>query len=109
MHTQTIDPYLYSRSIRGVPSAGNRVPRANASGNGWDRGLRGRTIGIAPGTEATSDGTATVKVTYADGTSIIRSANSFREKKMATKVRQHNESRRSIAECARLAPIGNVE
>lgn len=105
-----IDPYLYSRSIRGVPSPNNRVPRGNASDNGWKRGMAGRTVGIAPGTESTSDGTATVRVIYADGRSEIRSANSFRKENIHRKNRQHVQAtahHRIMA--GDLAPIGNVE
>lgn len=40
-----VDPYLFDRGITGVPSAGNRDYKA--SRNCWDRGMRGRTFGIA--------------------------------------------------------------
>lgn len=43
-----IDPYLWDRSITGVPSAGNRNPKA--SRNSW---LQGRVVGVATGTENT--------------------------------------------------------
>lgn len=101
------DNYHVSRGITGEPSEKNRTYRATETC--WKRGMTGRTVGIAPGTEHESDGTATVAITYADGTHTIRSAASFNKKKIATKVREHKESQRKIAECARLAPIGNVE
>lgn len=42
--------------------------------------LRGRVVGIAPGTEDTSDGTPTVLVTHADGRSEVLPANGFGRK-----------------------------
>jgi hypothetical protein len=101
------DPYHVSRSITGEPSEKNRVHRA--TDNCWNRGMRGRTVGIAPGTEDSSDGTATVRVIHANGNTEIRSARSFRPERIAKRQARHIESRRTIAECARLDPIGNVE
>lgn len=100
------DQYHVSRGITGEPSEKNRTYRATETC--WARGMKGKTVGIAPGTETISDGTATVAVTM-NGVTTIRSAHSFREQKIATRQRRHNESRRVEAECARLAPIGNVE
>lgn len=100
------DPYHVSRGITGEPIEKNRVHRG--SDNCWNRGMRGRTVGIAPGTEATSDGTATVRVIHADGKTEIRSARSFREASKATKVRNHNQSRRVISESERMAAAGTI-
>lgn len=102
----TPDNYHLSRGITGEPSEHNRTYRA--SDNCWKRGMLGRTIGIAPGTESTSNGTATVLV-IKDGVTTVVTANSFRQRHIATRQRKHVESRRIVAECARLAPIGNVE
>jgi len=57
----------------------------------WDRMLNHRPVGIAPGTEATSDGTPTVLCHYADGTSEVRTVSSFRtnkERQQRSKVQQ---------------------
>lgn len=39
------DPYLWDRGITGVPSHGNRDYKAST--NCWDRGLKGKTFGVA--------------------------------------------------------------
>lgn len=100
--------YVQSRNITGEPTDKHRVHRA--SDDCWKRGLRGRTVGIAPDTEVT--GIATVRVIHADGTTEIRTANSFRTKNIATKQRQHT-SNRKVSEIERMAStigyIGNVE
>lgn len=72
-----VDPYHYDRSITGVPTQGNR--NFAASRSSWERGLRGRTVGIAPGTEDDSDGTPTVAVII-DGVTEIRPVSSFRDR-----------------------------
>jgi hypothetical protein len=54
---------------------------SRAGGNSWTRLERHTPRGIAPGTENESDGTPTVKVTYADGTTEVRTVSSFRNKK----------------------------
>jgi hypothetical protein len=56
----------------------NRHRTTRASRSTWDRPMYVR--GIAPGTEATSDGTPTVLCTYADGTSEVRTVASFRKR-----------------------------
>lgn len=108
--TQVVDPYHRDREITGEPSDKNRTHRA--SDDCWKRGLRTRTVGIAPGTEHTSDGTATVAV-IVNGTTTIRSAHSFTKAHIATKQRQHVESKRKASELERLqnivGHIGNVE
>lgn len=54
----------------------------------WERMLRHHCVGIAPGTEDTSDGTPTVLCTYADGTSEIRTVASF------SRVREARQAKR---------------
>lgn len=62
-------------SETGVPNNHMRNPKASA--DCWSRGLKGRTVGVAPGTEAESDGTPTVRVIYANGESHIEPARGF--------------------------------
>jgi hypothetical protein len=93
--------YHLSRGITGEPSEHNRTYRA--SDNCWNRGMKGTTVGTV-----TTDGIATVRV-IKNGAEAVVPASSFRKQHIATKQRKHNESRRVVAECARLAPIGNVE
>lgn len=95
-----VDPYLWDRHITGVPSAGNRDYKA--SDNCWNRGMRGRTVGIAPGTEDTNDGTATVAVTF-NGVTSIRPVSDFRperSKHIGVRVKRDN-----TPESARLPAI----
>lgn len=104
------DNYHLSRNITGEPSDKNRTHRA--SDDCWGRGLKGRTIGIAPGHVTPF---ASVLVTK-DGVTTVVSANSFRKPHIATKQKKHNDERidrenkaRHITTAADLAPIGNVE
>lgn len=104
------DDYHVSRGITGEPSEKNRTYRATE--DCWTKGMKGRTVGIAPGTAATFASVAVTK----DGETTIVSANSFRKKNIATKSRKHNEAEvdrqnkeRHITTSADLAPIGNVE
>lgn len=60
----------------GVPNNHNRVVRVSESS--WNRGLRGKVVGVAPGTESESDGTPTVLCKYADGSQEVRTVSSFR-------------------------------
>lgn len=53
----------------------HRDVRVSPRYKGWPT----RVVGIAPGTESTSDGTPTVLCRYADGTSEIRTVASFRK------------------------------
>jgi hypothetical protein len=87
-----VDPYHVTRSITGEPSDRNRKHRP--SGDYWTRGTfeRGRIVGIAPGTEDTSDGTPTVRVTRADGTSEVRTVASFRQPREARQSRQASQA-----------------
>lgn len=69
-----IDPYLWDRSITGVPSAGNRQPKA--SPNSWVVGLHHKCVGVATGTETTHKGAPTVRVITAD-TNTVRPVSDF--------------------------------
>lgn len=73
-----IDPYLWDRSITGVPSAGNRQPKA--SPNSWTVGLHHKCKGVATGTETTHKGEPTVRVITAD-TNTIRPVSDFSKKR----------------------------
>lgn len=81
-----------------------------ASQSSWldSRGyLRGRVVGVAPGTEDTSDGTPTVRVIHADGTSEVRTVASFRAPREATTVREARPRREaSVPEMANAAKYG---
>lgn len=61
-------------------------PKTSASRNCWDRGMKGTTRGVAPGS---TDPTPSMRVTYADGSSVVvpvtHSRNgAARQKKTAT-------------------------
>lgn len=73
-----IDPYLWDRSITGVPSAGNRNPKA--SPNSWLIGLSHRCVGVATGTETTHKGAPTVRVITADSNT-VRPVSDFAKKR----------------------------
>lgn len=75
--------YCHSRNITGVPSEKNRTYRA--SDDCWKRGLRGRTVGVAPNTTATEP---TVAITR-DGRTTIVPANGFGRKSIHKKQREH--------------------
>jgi hypothetical protein len=104
-----IDPYLFSRSIRGVPSPNNRNHKA--SQDSWKRGLRDTTVGVASPT----DTIPTVRVTkmYDSGemrTTVVP-ASSFRKPRNVTKIRTVTVQAQN--DCQRMADtigyIGNVE
>lgn len=61
--------------VRGIGTV-NPPPNTSASDNCWNRGMRGKTVGIAPGTEDSSDGTPTVRV-IRNGQEEIVPANRF--------------------------------
>jgi hypothetical protein len=63
--------------------------RVRVSEDSWTRGMRGRTVGVAPGTEDSAT-EATVRVIHADGSSEIRTASSFRAVR-ETQRRRHAE------------------
>src|SRR5665213_3458566 len=78
----SVDPYLWSRGITGVPSAANRT--FSASPSCWNTSVMidalervritaksKRCIGIAPGTELLSDGTPTVRVIRGDVSRVV--------------------------------------
>lgn len=73
-----IDPYHWDRSITGVPSEGNRNPKA--SPNSWLVGLSHRCVGVATGTETTHKGPPTVRVITADS-NMIRPVSDFSKKR----------------------------
>jgi hypothetical protein len=54
-------------------------PKTSASQNSWNRGMRGTMHGIAPGTEATNNGIATVAITK-DGITTVQTVHSVRTK-----------------------------
>ena len=72
----------------------------------WERMLNHSPVGIAPGTEATSDGTPTVLCTYADGTSEVRTVSSFR----TNKERQHHRPNRMrvVTEVEKFGLVNNI-
>jgi hypothetical protein len=76
------DSYHVSRGITGEPSEANRQHRA--SDDCWNRGMRGKTFGVAHKGAAAH----TVKVTR-DGVTTIKDARSYREVAIATKQRKH--------------------
>jgi hypothetical protein len=91
-----VDPYHYSRSIRGVPLSMTRKRQGRvikASPSSWNRGMRYRTVGFAPGTDPQEG--QTVAVTYSDGTTEIKSASSFRRQNIATRNTTHKRRRAS--------------
>lgn len=98
-----VDPYHASRGITGVPSAGNR--NYSASDNCWNRGMRGRTIGVANGQPwDTPDAEPTVRIIHADGTEkVIPVPKKSRESRAATRVVRETH----VPESARLAPIAD--
>jgi hypothetical protein len=63
--------------VRGIGTVNPPLP-TSASRNSWDRGMTGRVVGIAPGTEETAK-ESTVRVIHADGTDEIRTVSSFRK------------------------------
>lgn len=100
------DDYHVSRGITGEPSEKNRTHRA--SDNCWNRGLRGRTVGIAPGTTTPFASVAVTK----DGQTTIVSASSFRKANIATKSRKHKQAQidnRPEVLRYNVGNIGNVE
>jgi hypothetical protein len=81
----------------------NRHRTVRASQSSW---LQSRVVGIAPGTEATSDGTPTVKCTYADGTSEVRTVSSFRKSApRAAKIRSNKGSQLQNSDLHNMADI----
>lgn len=107
-----VDPYLFSRSIRGVPSEGNRTHRA--SENCWTRGMMmSRTVGVAPGTKVDTFTVPTVAVTI-NGETTVRNVSEYRRaRNVKTRVQNVDIQNRVDAQhhvtAADLAPIGNVE
>jgi len=101
-----VDPYHYSRAIKGVPANQHRIVRA--SDNCWKRGMRGRTVGVANPT----DTIPTVRVIHADGTTAIVPASNF-HKSRTTRNRQRTVQQNTQPEVLRMAEvvgyIGNVE
>lgn len=71
---QGVDPYHWSRSITGIPSAGNRDYKASV--NCWDRGMRGKTFGTAGDDQQAN----TMLVTHA-GISTVVPISSVRNKR----------------------------
>lgn len=78
---------------------------------------RDRCVGIAPGTQASNNGEHTLKVTYADGTSEVRSVSSFRKARnvsarkstLATVTDNRNSKNRdTLAVINNLAPLGDA-
>ena len=105
-----IDPYHYSRSIRGVRNSRKHL---KASPSSWDRS-KGRTIATAlddNGSAVLLDGRATVKVSnlYTDDVSYVP-ASSFRRSTDATTHRISKETpTRHHMTAADMAPIQNYE
>lgn len=98
-----VDPYLWDRHITGVPSQGNRDYKA--SDNCWKRGMRGKTTGVAPGTELTAT-EATVLVTF-NGVTTIKPVSEFRGKRVTHGVRVKREA--IMPEVAKLPSIRQGE
>lgn len=103
-----VDPYHFSRSIKGVPSNKHRIVKA--SKDCWSAGMRGKTVGVAPGTEQVAT-EQTVAVTV-NGTTTIVPASAFKATSIHKKQRHHAtqvaDTRKRIT-AADLAPIGNIE
>jgi len=72
----------------------------------WERMLRFQPVGIAPGTESTSDGTPTVRCTYADGTSEVRTVSSFSKVREARRAKRLQA--RKITEVERYGLTNNI-
>jgi hypothetical protein len=72
----------------------NRHRDIRVSQSSWD--VSGRVVGVATGTEKTSDGTPTVRVIHSDGTEEIRTVSSIRRRRN-TRTRS-NSSRRDNSE-----------
>lgn len=97
--------YVNACLVRGIGTVNPPLP-TSASRNQWDRGMsRTRTVGIAPGTEATSDGTPTVRVTKGGVVTIVP-ASQFRPAR-STRSAVHVTRETHTPESARLAPIDN--
>ena len=105
-----IDPYLWDRNITGVPSAANRTYRA--SDDCWNRGMRGRTVGVGAAIEdgvltipaASADGTPTMRVTRDGVTTVVPVPRKTRKTRTArTRTVQHTADRAS--EASRLPAI----
>lgn len=107
MSGEGIDPYHYSRAILGVPSDRNRVKRAHVSS--WNRGMRGRTFGIAATrdngllTDADAIVRGSVNVTHADGTSEVRQYRA----RSTRRTRQTITEAPHVITAADLAPIAD--
>jgi hypothetical protein len=101
-----IDPYLFSRSIRGVPSENNRQHKA--SQDCWNRGLRDTTVGVASAT----DTIPTVRV-IRDGITTVVPHSSLRPHKTSTRRIPKSAPVVTQNDCQRMAEtigyIGNVE
>jgi len=69
----TVDGYLFARSINGAPS--NKMRQQKATQSSWNRGLKGRTFGVADYGQAGN----TVKVISTDGSVTIRNSSDFRK------------------------------
>lgn len=78
-----IDPYHWGRSITGIPSNNNR--NYKASDDCWKRGMRGKTVGVAPGTENATTGSATVAITRDGVTTVVPVSNFSRKSERTTK------------------------
>lgn len=104
--------YFESRQLTREPTERNRTYRA--SDNCWNRGMSGRTVGVATddhGNPLTRE--PSVSVTTSDGRTRVVSTDQFRRARHVTRRRQNAQVRRVESESARMAHIigytGNVE
>lgn len=93
-----VDPYLWDRSITGVPSAANRDYKAST--NCWDRGMKGRTFGAAQ-----DNAPANTVLVMHDGVTRVAEVSEFRPTR-ATRAAVR-VTRTTAPEAARLPAIAN--
>lgn len=108
-----VDPYHFSRSIKGEPSNHHRVVRATS--DNWDNHYYRDAHGNLRSKRTRCVGTD-VTVTYADGTTEVRSPGSFRaesthtkQRKHATQVRQIGAAQTYEARVAQLGAVGDID
>lgn len=108
--TRSVDPYHWSRSITGAPSNKNRTYRA--SDDCWNRGMKGRTYGVAAQLDHTGElngvTTPNTVTVMKDGNVTVRSASEFRAAKIATKARAHRTAQAVSRDIALQAAMGSI-
>lgn len=89
-----VDPYHYSRSIRGVPSNKQRNVRYAETWRATANKAVGTAYGFNPTTGQVNKG-QTVKVTAPDGTTSVKPVSAFRSKNIALRNSEHKTQQRA--------------